>query len=66
MYNKLDSSIYVNGTFTSGNKVEFDMTGLTGGKNEITEDTDATFEVKAMIDYVPAGATLSMNINDMA
>lgn len=42
------------------------MTGLTGGKNEITEDTDATFEVKAMIDYVPAGATLSMNINDMA
>jgi len=66
LYNKLDSSIYVNGVFTSWNKVEFNLTGLTGGKNEITEWTEAVFEIKAMVDYVPAGSTLSMNINDIA
>ena len=46
LYNKLDSSVYVNGVFTSASKVEFDLTGLTGGKNEINEGTESTFEVK--------------------
>lgn len=66
LYNKQDSSVSVDGVITdAGKTITFDLSNMPAGKNEINENQSQTFEIKGLVNFVPAGGSLSLNINDL-
>lgn len=66
LYNKKDSSVVVDGVISdNGKTLTFDLSNMSGGNNYIGENLNGTFEIKGLINYIPANGTLSLNLNDI-